>query len=458
MFDPSGAFCFEGKYHVFSYHHIASFLQFTSHDHYASDDLVHWDTWPLGPVADGEVDSWGIWLANHVVDDQGVPTVIYGGFGREGDGDSHGVRALSRDGLVSYEDKTVVFPEYHDGHAWKEGDTWYAITMRHSAVKEYKDPEILVFTSPDLDHWTERGVLFKFPNDFTFVEFPYLISFGPKDILMVGDSHGCLYWIGRFDRETFRFIPDEPDGLLLDYSNPFTVFNPSIVDAKGPGGSPRRVLMALESRPHGTVGGLPWRGVLAIPRVLTLDDARLHQEPVPEIETLRGEHQSFEGIKVTAGAPVRIAAKGDALEIAAVFENRGANKFGLLVRVSDDRATSVRVFYDAETDELGVDGNIQPVGWVPDAETGVDGDPQPGAPPSLKPVRHGRGPAYSEPSEPIRIRVFLDKALLEVFVNGQTCTTSLEDTNPSHNGIELFSAGGDSMCTRIDIWEMGRSL
>jgi sucrose-6-phosphate hydrolase SacC (GH32 family) len=440
IYDPSGAFYFQGKYHVFSYHQIHSFLLFNSHDHYVSEDLVHWHTWPLGPVADSAIDCYGIWLGNHVIDDDGVPTIVYGCFDREGDGSEHGVRAISGDGLISYSDKKVVFPEYHDGHVWRDGETWYAITMRHSAVKNFKDPEILVLTSSDLDHWTERGVLFKFPSDFTFVEFPYLFSLGGKDVLMAGcyPGHDSRYWIGSFDRESFRFIPDDPEGLRIDYSNAFHCFNPSTLDAQGPGGSQRRIIMAMEMRPHGDVNGLPWNGVHAMPRVLTLDGDRLHQQPLPEMETLRGAHQSRRDIEIPSGVPVCVEKTGDALEIVAEFENRGARIFGLNVRLSSDKQTYVRVFYDSETDECGVEGNIQSASLSSD-------------------VTHGRGPAYCGPSKPVQIRVFLDKILVEAFVNGQTCTTSLRDTNPTHNGLELFSEGGTALCTRLDIWDIAPS-
>jgi len=84
------------------------------------------------------------------------------------------------------------------------------------------------------------------------------------------------------------------------------------------------------------------------------------------------------------------------------------------VRLSKDGKTFVKVFYDAKTSEYGVEGNVPTV--LPSVDSTI---------PNL-----GRGPSYIPNGKPVQLRIFLDKALIETFVNGQTCTTSLEDTNP----------------------------
>ena len=55
------------------------------------------------------------------------------------------------------------------------------------------------------------------------------------------------------------------------------------------------------------------------------------------------------------------------------------------------------------------------------------------------------------------MRVFLDKCLVESFVNGQTCSTIVADCNPHHNNLDLFSEGGTVVCRSLDIWEMKRT-
>ena len=98
--------------------------------------MIRWTQWPIGPWADSSDDIYGIWLNNHFLDDDGVPTAIYSAIGEKGnrrgapgDWGDHGILARSRDGLVSFPDKQVVMPDYqHDGHIWKEGGAWYCLT------------------------------------------------------------------------------------------------------------------------------------------------------------------------------------------------------------------------------------------------------------------------------------------------------------------------------------------
>lgn len=435
IFDPSGAFQFQGTYHVSSYRNIYALLQFNSLDHYVSEDLVHWRLWPTGPMADTDADVGGIWLSNYIIDDKGRPNVIYCAWGA--DGEERGIRARSNDGMISFTDKKVVLPNYHDGHGWKEGDTWYVITVRRPRGKiSSVNPEIVIFSSTDLDHWTERGVLFR-PREYMdkkmeFMEFPYLFFIGGKAVLMAGCMPaGVFYWTGRFDRRSFKFIPDDPQGLRVDYANPFHCFNPSTVDAKGPNGASRRIIMAMESRINGSVHGVPWNGVHAMPRVLTLDGNHLRQDPLREFEALRGQGYSLKDIKVTPETSGYIKLRGDALEIRAEFENQDASRFGVKVRLSKDGNTFVKVFYDAKTGDCGVEGNV----------------------PNL-----GRGPSYIANGKSVQMTIFLDKALIETFVNGQTCTTILKDTNTLNDGLDLFSEEGAVMCIRLDIWEMNAAV
>jgi len=206
--------------------------------------------------------------------------------------------------MISFTDKKIVLPNYHDGHGWKEGDTWYVITMRRGRGKISSEaPEIIIFSSTDLDHWTERGVLFRareyLDKKIQYMEFPYLFFMGDKAILMAGCMPaGVFYWTGRFDRKSFKFTPDDPRGLRVDYANPFHCFNPSAIDAKGPNGVARRIIMAMESRPMVLCRpSMEWCACHA--SMLTLDGSHLRQDPLPEFETLRGQGYSLKNTKVT---------------------------------------------------------------------------------------------------------------------------------------------------------------
>lgn len=334
------------------------------------------------------------------------------------------------------QDKQVVIYPHHDGHTWREGNTWYSITCQKRPGATVKS--VVLFTSTDLDHWSERGVIYTpTQNDrplatVGYFEFPYLLTFGDKDVLMIG-GRPCYYWIGRLDRKTFQFIPDHPTGLLLDYRNPFHCFNPSAVDQKGPGGSSRRIIMAMAIGVTGEFHGIPWHEMHAMPRSLALDGNRLRQDPLPEFEVLRGAHISQKDIMVKPDGLGYIQKQGDMLEIIAEFEPGDARVFGLKVRLSDDGKTFARIFYDTATSEYGLDGNIA------------------GREDLVK------GPTYISKGNPVKIHVYLDKCLVETFVNGQTCTALLKDKSLKNLRLDLFTEGGTATCKSLDIWDMKRN-
>jgi len=450
LFDPAGAWFYQGRYHVFSYHNIYARLAYNSLDHYVSDDLLRWTQWPIGPWADSPDDIYGIWLNNHFLDDDGSPTAIYSAIGEKGnrrsapgDWGDHGILARSRDGLVSFPDKQVVMPDYqHDGHIWKEGGTWYCLTSdQHNGGREGDLGDgIVIFTSPDLKYWTHRGEIFTRRKDTRnprgMMEFPYLISFGNKDVLIMG-VNPSLYWVGRLDRQNFKFIPDHSEGLLIDYSAPNHCFNPLTVDKKGPGGSPRRIIMAMIPAVNGKGEGLlPWNGVHALPRSLEFDGRHLRQEPLPEFESLRGEHEAQRDVTIKPGASGHIRTRGDTVEIDAEFEPGDAQRFGLKLRVSDDGARFVRVWFDTASGDYGVDGQG---------------------------LHKGSGPSHLPKGQPVRMRAFVDKAVVETFVNGQTCTTIAHGKDPKtaqpvlSDGLDLFSEGGTARCMKLNVWKMNRA-
>ena len=132
-----------------------------------------------------------------------------------------------------------------------------------------------------------------------------------------------------------------------------------------------------------------------------------------------------------------MSVRGDVVEIIADFESDRATAFGLKVRMSGDGERYIRIFYDTASCEFGVDGN------VPDS-------PQPSGPMAVQ----GRGPSYLAEGQPVRLHIFVDKLVVEAFVNGQTCTVIGLDRDPASDGIDLFSEGASARCAQLEIWEM----
>ena len=64
-------------------------------------------------------------------------------------------------------------------------------------------------------------------------------------------------------------------------------------------------------------------------------------------------------------------------------------------------------------------------------------------------------PVYLEPGEPLHLRVFIDRSVVEVFVNGQQCVASrVYPGRPESIGVSLRSQGRDAKLTSLDAWQM----
>jgi beta-fructofuranosidase len=442
IFDPAGAFYFKGKYHVFSYRNMVSLLAATPLSHYVSDDLIHWQDYPIGVWADSEFDKYGIWLGNIFIDDNGVPNMLYTALGSSG---KSGVLAQSYDNLLSFTNKKAVITGlvHHDGHVWKEDKLWYSLTTeQHWGRREgEKGDAVLLLSSHNLTEWTNCGEIFFAPKyqepsdtrqEQGFAEFPYLLQFGDKHVLMIGTAPS-KYWIGRFDKSIPSFIPDHKEGKLIDHLNTFHCFNPSTTDSKGTGGSIRRIIQAMDPHASGNVNSVPWYGVHTLPRVLSFDGKRLLQEPVSEVEQLRYNYKLIENIKVSPGViSHNTGLYGDAVEIIAEFEPINNGKFGLLIHTDNKGEDGIRIYYDTSTGRVGVDGNIK------------------------KPVIYpelGETSAYLSSGENIRFRIFIDHSLFEVFVNGETFT-GVYNGDQENSGIYLFSDQGDAVLKKLESWQM----
>jgi beta-fructofuranosidase len=176
-----------------------------------------------------------------------------------------------------------------------------------------------------------------------------------------------------------------------------------------------------------------WQGAHSIPRVLSLDGEYVVQQPIPEIETLRGQHQRREEVVVEPGGSGYLPEiRGDALELIATFDRAAstAARFGLKLRVSDDGRQYVRVWYDPKTDQFGIDGEVTKSA---SARAGIARDGTAG--------------------QSATLRIFLDRSILEVYCGG-AALTGRTFPDPKALGIDLFAEGGIAELQSFDVWQM----
>ncbi len=429
-FDPNGAIYWKGRYHLFYLFQDTRLGKRSDHwGHMSSRDLFHWRHHPTGLLD-------GMYSGNCFLNREGVPTICYH---QHGLGNAMAV-ALDDD-LDEWQklDSNPITPETREGdqhhgryrswdpYGWLEGETYYAI---------FGGQRPAVAKSAALDgEWKYAGDLFAHgvegvPLD-EDVSCPDLFELGGKHVLLcISHRLGCRYYVGEWRDEQFH---PESHARMSWVDNSF--FAPeSLVDDRG-----RRIMWAwiLDEPLFGAQTKHGWSGTLSLPRVLSLgDDGLLHMDVPEEIEALRYGEVRKGPFVVPADEEVPIdGVTGDGLELQVEMESAEASQFGVKVCASPDGQEETSISYDAEEKLLKVDTR----------RSGPDDPP--------KAVE--AAPFELKPGERLKLRVFVDKSVVEVFANSrQAISRRIYPSRQNSGGVRVFSAGGDARVHSLTAWKI----
>jgi sucrose-6-phosphate hydrolase SacC (GH32 family) len=447
-FDPNGAIFWNGRYHL-----GFIFQDARGHcwGHASSHDLLHWRLHtPWLVPAPGDVDH-GIFSGNAFRTKDGAVALLYHGV------DAGNCIATSADpqldGMVKLPANPIVpnptpgSPEatrYHswDPHGWLEGDTYYAVFggTPGSGVA----PSL--FTARALDDWAFVGPFMtrEMPDVAAHedVSCPDFFALGDRHVLVcISHSVGARYYTGRWDGTCFT--PEVHRRMNWPGG---TCFAPeTLLDDRG-----RRILWtwALETRPAERA---PWGGVMTLPRVLSpASDGTLTIDPVEELSQLHAHETSLVGITARPGRACTLPVSGDSLELDLTFAPGSATRFGLNVRCSPDgeEETVIRVDRTAGTLTIDVAKSTLDPEIVYRTYIMLHGVDNPT-------VTAQVAPFTLDDDEPLRLRIFLDRSILEVFANRRQCLTQrIYPTRPDSLGVALFSEDGEVTIERGTAWEM----
>ena len=125
---------------------------------------------------------------------------------------------------------------------------------------------------------------------------------------------------------------------------------------------------------------------------------------------------------------------GDSCELALEIEVGTAQRCGLKVRASSDGEEETLLYYDADKKELVFDST----------RSGREG---------RKVVE--RAPFALKPGEPLKLRVFVDKSVVEIFANDrQAIGRRVYPARPDSLGVVLFALGGPARVTALTAWNL----
>jgi beta-fructofuranosidase len=310
MNDPNGPIYFGGRYHMFHQYNPRGATWGNMHwAHATSPDMLHWHHEPiaLAPTRGGP-DSDGVFSGSAVVD-KGKIALIYTAVAPPSSPDE----ATLRDGrhvwretqclAISQDDDLQIWkksPEpviakppaglavtgFRDPAIWREGENWMLIL---GSGVHAKGGMILLYTSTDLRHWTylhplvegsrSAGANVNPVDSGEMWECPDFFPLGNKHVLLISTMGKVRWKVGEYANQ--RFIP-EKEGVV-DWGSFYAA--KTMLDADG-----RRILWGWipEARPDADLIAAGWAGVMSLPRVLSLtEQSELSTEVAPVVEKLR---------------------------------------------------------------------------------------------------------------------------------------------------------------------------
>ena len=484
--DPNGAFFADGRYHLMYLYDRRGVDGWKGKGyawgHISSADLVHWRHHPDALLPDAQ--DGGIFSGGAFVDDDGTAYLTYWrvndvnegtGIGIARSSDRHferweKLRVPSLDG-TEFGIRDAADPggeirplcNADPSNIWKHDGTYYLqagnllvlnkLGRGEDSPAHYRGDWVDLFRSRDLRHWEYVHRFYERRRDNSWTQeseddmCPSFLPLprsrdggapGGKHLqLFISHNMGCQYYVGTYDGERARFVP-ETHGRMSWVDNTF--FAPeALIDGRG-----RQIMWAwLTDYPvKGIEDALRdgWCGVYGLPRVLWLgdDERTLHMAPIPELERLRCHPKEFADVTVADGAPLPLAGiDGVSCEIGVRIDPGSARQAGLRVRTSPDGSETTLLYYDADARQLCFDAT----------RSGQRG----------RPVLE-RAPLQLADGEALQLRVFIDKSVVEVFANDrQAIARRVYPEGDASTGVALFARGGSARCSAIRTWGMAPS-
>ncbi len=446
MNDPNGPIFFCGRYHMFyQYNPQVALWGNMNWAHATSPDMIHWEHEPiaLSPTPGGP-DRDGVFSGSAILDND-KPTVVYTGVApptSESD-------ATLRDGVHTWREVQCLavaqdddlrtwkkLPEpviaappaglavtgFRDPYVWREGNSWMLIL---GSGVQHKGGTVLLYESPDLRHWTyvhalvegssthDKGVN---PVDTGEMwECPDFFPLGGKHVLLISTMGKVRWKVGIYANR--RFTPEKKG--VVDWGAYYAA--KTMLDAEG-----NRILWGwiTETRPDADLIAAGWAGAMSLPRVLSLNSQNeLQMNVAPAAQQLRAAHTSIAHDATAAARQKQLEAlrlRDLAAELK--FEVRSkTDKFAIHLRSeAGEKFATISCVHKSGSRELRVDTVSAPISG-------------------------GLG-------SPVRLHIYLDGSVLEIFANETTSLTKRIYQIPS--GPLTLKLEGAAELTSLDAWQM----
>ena len=255
---------------------------------------------------------------------------------------------------------------------------------------------------------------------------------------------------GRFNFGTYGFPPNS-GGVNAPSAAP---------DGKGGVGV---IFNLMNNKPLGE-----WGQIMSLARRLTLIGSdTLGQEPAGDIASLRHAPQQLGPLELPANKEVVLEhIRGDAMELNLELDPKNAAMIELSVLRSPGKEEFTRIAFFKDggflADRQGLTfpakGRAAPpkvVPWSTRSSLVVLDSSCSSQHPDVKYRAPSAAPILLEPNERLRLRLFIDKSVVEVFVNERQAMA--ERVFPSRDdslGVSLRAQGNKAELTSLEAWQM----
>lgn len=453
--DPNGLCFWKGRWHLF-YQGYPPEDPRQHWGHAVSKDLIHWRDLPYA-IYPGPEDK--CFSGSTLAEDDRV-IAIY-----------HGIKAgtmvaVSDDPLLLNWKKVTgnaVIPlpkrgqdplpyNIFDPCIWKKDGMYYALTA--GRLPEGPDGKPLraefLHRSKNLAEWEYLHPFIE--NDrYGLVgddgACPYFWPIGDRHMLLhFSHMSGGKYLLGNYDKERDKFVVTHGSDFNFGSVNPCGVHAPSACpDGKG------GIIVIFNMNPGKQTQG--WNQIMSLPRRLTLiGPDLLGIEPAGDIESLRTDHRHVNATTLPANQELVMEnIGGKAMEIVAEVNTRGAPMVEMNVLRSPNREEFTRIAffqnrgyrnrgqhgYGGRDSIVCIDSSYS--SCLPDVQS---------RPPENAPV-------LLKKKENLKLRVFVDRSIVEVFVNGRQCLgMRVYPGREDSIGVSLRAQGRDAELVSLDAWQM----
>ena len=480
MNDPNGLCYWKGNWHLF-------YQAYPPEDprqhwgHAISTDLIHWRDLPYAIYPNPER---AVYSGSTLVEDDRVIAMYHGtGVGN--------MVAVSVDPLLLNWEKvtgkavipsksTTGFPlpySVFDPSIWKKDSVYYAL----SAGKTPTGPggqsvrADFLFRSKDLAHW-EYLHEFVYNDRFTLIgddgACPYFWPIGDRYIMnFFSHMSGGQYLLGDYDKQEDKFIVTSGGKYNHGAVSPSGVHAPSAT----PDGKGGVIIIFNMNQGRPTEG---WNQIMTLPRRLTLiSKDELGQEPAGDIGSLHYNGIHLGTTKLPANQEIVLKdISGNAMEISTEIDLKKTQMIEMDVLRSPNKEEYTRIILFKDkgfTKGLTYSSASQTAMMPADLVNLVMGKkPMPRAPnppSSLITIESSysstladakfrapeTGALRLDSGETAKLRVFIDKSVVEVFVNGKQCVAMrVYPGRDDSRGVSIRSQGRDAEIKFLDAWQM----